>query len=63
MKGSPEEDPVAHHVIVNAPLREYVQMIQFLDGSMIEKMNRLVYGYLQGTRDAEERDHQAANGA
>ena len=46
-----KDDPVAHRVAINQTLREHVQMIQFLDASVLERINTLVYGYLQGRKD------------
>lgn len=51
-----KDDPVAHRVAINQTLRDHVQMIQFLDSSVLNRINALVYGYLQGQRDASERD-------
>lgn len=48
-----KDDPVAHRVAINQTLREHVQMIQFLDASVLEKINTLVFGYLQGRKDGD----------
>jgi transcriptional regulator with XRE-family HTH domain len=47
-----KDDPVAHRVSINQTLREHVQMIQFLDANVLRQINTMVYGYLQGQRDA-----------
>lgn len=48
-----DDDPVAQRVRVNAPLREHVEMIQFLDAGILEKINVLVFGWLQGRKEAK----------
>lgn len=47
----PEEDKIAHRVAINLKLREVVEKIAFLDASMLEKIDTLVYGYLMGKKD------------
>ncbi len=54
-----KDDPVAHRVAINQSLREHVQMIQFLDAGMINKINIMVYGYLQGNKDRAAVDAEA----
>lgn len=55
-----KDDLVAHRVAVNQTLREHVQMIQFLDASVLNRITAMVYGYLQGQRDASEREPESA---
>ena len=59
---SADVEPVAHRVSVNQTLRDHVQMIQFLDSSMLEKINTLVYGYLQGKRESENAKRNGTEG-
>jgi len=41
-----DSDPVAHRVTVNAPLRDLVRRIMYLDATLLEKIDAFVQGFL-----------------
>jgi transcriptional regulator with XRE-family HTH domain len=51
-------DPVAYRVSVRRPLRDLVSKLADLDDEVLEKVDTMVYGYLQGRRDVQ-REEQA----
>lgn len=58
-----DQDPIAERVMVNHALREHVQLVQFLDARMLEKISAMVYGYLQGQRDDDKGNHHGSASA
>ena len=41
-----DSDPVAHRVTVNAPLRDLVRRIMYLDATLLEKIDAFIQGFL-----------------
>lgn len=56
IRGAEIDDPVAHRVSVNRDLRKIVDMIQYLDGGMLGKINAMICGQLEGRRDSDYGD-------
>lgn len=48
-----EKDPVAYRVSINNTLHKVVERIQYLDGSMLERIDSLIIGFL--TSESEKK--------
>lgn len=51
-----KEDPVAHRVSINAPLRDFVEQVQHLDATMLNQLKGVIFGYM--ARDKQDRDDE-----
>lgn len=52
-------DPVAYRVSVRRPLRDVVSKLADLDDEVLEKVDVLLYGYIQGRAESQREDRTA----
>lgn len=49
-----EQDPVAYRVSINQPLRSIVEKLIYLDGSVLNKLDGYISGYLASLTEQEQ---------